>query len=322
MSFTNRDVIAQAIKWSREGKRVVLGTVLETWGSAPRPAGSLMAICPPHAITGSVSGGCVENDLAMKAAQLGEQGFQLVEYGVADEEAFAVGLACGGHIKVALQEFRAEMFPQDYDGRNHPGYMTQDLNGGPMSFVAEEQAATKDWFQGHMSGPYQHPKDQPSLFVNPLLADLRIICVGAVHIAQHLEEIARILGHDMVVVDPREAFVTELRFPNSTHMLGWPDEVMNGRLIDRNTAVVSLTHDEKIDDPGLMAALRSDAFYIGALGSTRTHAKRLQRLREQGFDDEDLARIHGPVGLPIGGKGPGEIALSIMAQIVQCWRKR
>ncbi|HCJ61490.1 MAG TPA: XdhC/CoxI family protein, partial [Alphaproteobacteria bacterium] len=106
-------------------------------------------------------------------------------------------------------------------------------------------------------------------------ADLRIICVGAVHIAQHLEELARILGHDMVVVDPREAFVTKQRFPNSQHVVGWPDEVMKDGFIDRHSAVVSLTHDEKIDDPGLMAALKSDAFYVGALGSTRTHAKRV-----------------------------------------------
>lgn len=322
MSFTNRDVVAQAINWSNQGQRVVLGTVLETWGSAPRPAGSLMAICPPHAITGSVSGGCVENDLAMKAVQLEEQGFSLVEYGVADEDAFAVGLACGGHIKVALQEFNAKVFPNGYDGRNHPGYLIQDLDGGPMFFVSQDNAKDASWYDGNKSGPYQHPATNPNIFVNPLLADLRIICVGAVHIAQHLEELARILGHDMVVVDPREAFLTKQRFPNSQHVVGWPDEVMKDGFIDRHSAVVSLTHDEKIDDPGLMAALKSDAFYVGALGSTRTHAKRLARLASMGFDDKELQRIHGPVGLPIGAKGPGEIALSIMAQIIECWRKR
>lgn len=156
-----------------------------------------------------------------------------------------------------------------------------------------------------------------SLFVQVCNPPLRMVVVGAVHIAQALVPMATLAGYDVTVVDPRRAWATDDRFPDVTLSIAWPDEALSALCPDRRTAVVTLTHDPKLDDPALLVALASDAFYIGALGSKRTHAKRLDRLREQGQDEVLLARIHGPAGLAIGAKSPAEIAVSIVAQATQ-----
>lgn len=150
---------------------------------------------------------------------------------------------------------------------------------------------------------------------------LRLLVVGAVHIAQPLAQMAVLAGYDVSVIDPRHAFASTDRFPGVHLSDDWPDEAMDRLDPDRRTAVVTLTHDPKLDDPGLIRALRSDAFYIGCLGSTRTHAKRLARLKDAGFGDSDFARIHGPVGLDIGAKSPAEIAVAIMGEITQTLRR-
>lgn len=157
-------------------------------------------------------------------------------------------------------------------------------------------------------------------FVQPFQPPVRLIVVGAVHIAQPLAEMAALSGLDVVVVDPRTAFATEARFPNVRLVTSWPDEALAELAPDRRTAIVTLTHDPKLDDPALVSALRSDCFYIGSLGSKKTHAARLGRLRKHGFSDEELARIRGPAGLSIGARTPAEIALSIAAQIVEALR--
>ena len=159
------------------------------------------------------------------------------------------------------------------------------------------------------------------VFLHVYNPPLRMAIVGAVHIAQPLCRMAALAGYDVTVIDPREAFASEERFPGVTLLGEWPDESMAAFAPDRRSAVVTLTHDPKLDDPALAVALRSDAFYIGALGSTRTHAKRLARLKEEGFTDEEMARIHGPAGLSIGAKSPAEIAVSILAQITERLRK-
>jgi len=159
------------------------------------------------------------------------------------------------------------------------------------------------------------------LFLHVYNPPLRMAIVGAVHIAQPLCRMAALAGYDVTVIDPREAFASEERFPGVTLVGEWPDDGMAKFAPDRRSAVVTLTHDPKLDDPALAAALRSDAFYIGALGSTRTHAKRLARLKEEGFEELEMARIHGPAGLSIGAKSPAEIAVSIMAQVTERLRK-
>ena len=149
----------------------------------------------------------------------------------------------------------------------------------------------------------------------------RLLVVGAVHTAQELVPLARAAGYDVIVIDPRTAFSTSARFPNTTLRHDWPNEAVPALAPDRRTAILTLTHDPKIDDPALVAALRSEAFYIGALGSRRTHAKRIERLKEAGFDDVTLGRIRGPVGLAIGARAPAEIAISIMAEITAVLRR-
>ena len=156
-----------------------------------------------------------------------------------------------------------------------------------------------------------------SLFVQVSNPPLRMVIVGAVHIAQALVPMATLAGYDVTVIDPRQAWATDARFPEVTMVTEWPDEALTALRPDRRTAVVTLTHDPKLDDPALLIALASEAFYIGALGSKRTHAKRLDRLREHGQDEARLARIHGPAGLAIGAKSPAEIAVSILAQATQ-----
>jgi len=158
-------------------------------------------------------------------------------------------------------------------------------------------------------------------FLNPFNPPLRLILVGAVHIAQPLARIASLAGYDVTVVDPRTSFASEERFPDTHLVTGWPDEAMAALLPDARTAIVTLTHDPKLDDPALHVALRSPAFYVGALGSKKTHAARAARLAQAGFGEDEIARINGPVGLSIGAKSPAEIAISIMAQITETLRK-
>lgn len=160
------------------------------------------------------------------------------------------------------------------------------------------------------------------VFINPFNPPLRLIAVGAVHITQALAPMASLAGYAVTVIDPRRAFGSEARFPDIEMSNAWPDEGMAAVKPDLRTAVVTLTHDPKLDDPALIAALKSDAFYIGSLGSKKTHASRLERLRAAGFSDNELARIHGPVGLSIGAKSPSEIAISILAQVTQALRQQ
>jgi xanthine dehydrogenase accessory factor len=162
---------------------------------------------------------------------------------------------------------------------------------------------------------------QGPVFLRPYPPPVRLAVVGAVHVAQALAPMARLAGYEVLVIDPRRAFATEARFPGVALAHDWPDEALARLPLDRRSAVVTLTHDPKIDDPALAAALRSDAFYVGALGSQRTQAARRERLRELGFADGDLARIHGPVGLAIGAASPGEIAAAILAELVSCLRR-
>lgn len=160
-----------------------------------------------------------------------------------------------------------------------------------------------------------------TVFLQPFNPPLRLVLVGAVHIAQPLSQMAALAGFDVIVVDPRAAFSTEARFPGVTRLTSWPDKAMEELRLDRRTAVVTLTHDPKLDDPALEVALRSEAFYVGCLGSGKTHGARVERLRKRGFGDAEIGRIFGPVGLRIGARSPAEIAVSVLAQIVEQLRK-
>ena len=310
-----------ALDWHRAGKGAALATVIETWGSAPRPVGSQLAVSGAGEMMGSVSGGCVEGAVVEEAqAALADGKPRLLTYGVSDQDAFAVGLACGGTIRVLVEPVGAAM-PEDMlaaivtarEGRVALAYAV-DLETWDRALSAPD-GPHRARFRSDKSGVDE------SLFVAVHNPPLRLVIVGAVHIAQALVGMARSCGYDPLMIDPREAFGSEARFAGEVISHDWPDEAMAAIGIDARTAVVTLTHDPKLDDPAIQTALRSDCFYLGCLGSTRTHAKRVARLEEAGFTASEIAKIHAPVGLNIGAKSPAEIALSIMAEITQVLRQ-
>jgi xanthine dehydrogenase accessory factor len=199
------------------------------------------------------------------------------------------------------------------------GLIYQSGPGFGDAFPAAVEAAAREALTRDQSGPIE--TERGTLFVHVYNPPLRLAVVGAVHITQALAQIAEVAGYAVTVIDPRRAFAQAARFPSITVSTKWPDDALNELVPDRRTAIVTLTHDPKIDDPALEVALKSEAFYIGSLGSTRTHAKRLQRLRDKGFNQRELARIHGPVGLDIGALSPAEIAVSIVAEITKVRRE-
>lgn len=318
------DIPATALAWHRDGRGAALATVVETWGSAPRPVGAQLAVSGRAEIAGSVSGGCVEGAVVAEALDALETGRStILAFGVSDDEAFAVGLACGGTIRVMVEPV----------GRGVPEGLLSDLvarraAGEPVAYAVD----TGRW-ERRLLGPNdalaasRFAQDRSGFegetFVAVQNPPLRLVVVGGVHIAQPLVAMARLLGYAPTVVDPREAFASADRFPGTALRHDWPDEALTSLAIDARTAVVMLTHDPKLDDPALRVALRSPAFYVGALGSTRTHAKRVARLAEEaGVSEAELARLHAPIGLPIGAASPAEIALAILAEITARLRGR
>ena len=316
------DLPALALAWHRAGRRVALASVVETWGSAPRPAGSLLVIDGDGAMEGSVSGGCVEGAVITEALEALEDGkARLLDYGVSDENAFAVGLACGGRIRVLLDvvggSLPVELLEALVAARaaRQPVALVADLTGPFRALAGRDDYP--DRFRSDRSGVQEDGQTFVAIHNPPL----RMIVVGAVHIAQALLPMARACGYDPVLIDPRPAFGAAARFPGEGIVEDWPDAALAAAGLDARTAVVTLTHDAKLDDPAIRAALGSDVFYLGCLGSTRTHAKRVARLQEAGFDAAQIGRIHAPVGLDIGAKSPAEIAVSIMAQVTATLRK-
>ncbi|WP_439155573.1 XdhC family protein [Yoonia sp.] len=317
------DIPELALQWYRAGRDVALATVVQTWGSAPRPIGSQLVIDADGMIQGSVSGGCVEGAVILEAIDaLADGKPRLLDFGVSDDEAFAVGLACGGQIRVLVEPVGSALPVPILEqlvaarARAEPVAYVTDLESGPARLAPA--GAYPDRFRMDRSGI----EDDGRTFVGVHNPPLRMIIVGAVHIAQPLVVMARACGYAPTLIDPRAAFGAQGRFPGETILDDWPDAALAALRPDARTAVVTLTHDPKLDDPAIKAVLRSDIFYLGCLGSTRTHAKRVERLQDAGFTPAEIARIHAPVGLDIGGRNPGEIAVSIMAQVTQTLRKR
>lgn len=322
MTEQNHDnMAAVALEYVAQGHKAAIATVVETWGSAPRPVGAQLAIRDDGTFQGSVSGGCVEGAVVAEALEALETGTCCVlEYGVSDEDVFAVGLACGGEIKVLVEPVglgqgpSVEILNSLVNARKNrtPIGVKIDLTTWDRQIISEVDA------------PNRFAKDKSglddttfTLIQNP---PLRLIVVGAVHIAQALMPMAHIAGYTSYLIDPRESFGSQARFPSETILNDWPDAAIESLGLDTRTAVVTLTHDPKLDTPALATALKSKAFYIGALGSTRTHAKRRAQLQSMGFDDAQIDRINGPVGSNIGAATPSEIAISIMAKMTETLR--
>jgi len=326
MADIDDDVLEKAAGWVSDGKDVALATVIGTWGSSPRPVGSQLAVDGDGAFVGSVSGGCIEGAVIGEALNSISDGqVRVLDFGVTNEQAWEVGLACGGDIKIFVEK------ADDGDEVNRlanerPLATVTDIASGARSFVTGDDVdgdlTLTDEMLENVRVALRDDKsrifdqDGQSLFVQVFNKPLRMLVVGAVHISQALVPMAQTAGFGVTVIDPRGSFATDARFPDVTLIDEWPDDAMEELKPDARTAVVTLTHDPKLDDPALEVALKSDAFYIGSLGSKRTHASRLERLSELGFGEDDFARINGPVGLDLGATSPSEIAVSILGEII------
>lgn len=323
--------------WQAQQHAIAIATVIQTWGSSPRRAGAKMIINDALDIGGSVSGGCVEADVAAQALDVLAEGQpRLLQYQVSDETAWGVGLACGGDIAIWLEPLDQAWWAAI--SQHH------EVRHVSVSVLSAEHATSKALFDAEGAPLYQSADFPPTLCEAlrvqvptiistqtarrqtlegyDLLIDVhhpppRLIIIGGAHVAQALHHIAKTLGFRVWVIDPRKAFATPTRFPDADAIVHlYPDVALANVPLDADSYVAILSHDPKIDDPALGIVLRSSAAYVGVMSSRRTHAKRIERLRQQGLSTTQIERIHTPIGLDIGAKTPAEIALSIMAQIV------
>ena len=334
-SLENIELLAAAAAWRRGGRSVALATVVNTWGSSPRPAGSMLAVDDSGHMLGSVSGGCVEGAVVEQALAAMRDGKpRLLEFGVSNEMAWEVGLACGGRIRVLVEQLPAEAEApamlalidalQEARAAKRPVALACRLHDGQRQLIdtgadAELRVAAAEPLRADRSHTLYWAGEE--WFLQSFSPPLRLLVVGAVHIAQALVPMARLADYAVTVIDPRRAFATAPRFPDTELVHLWPDQALQTLAPDSRTAVVTLTHDPKLDDPALLTALPGSAFYVGALGSRRTHAGRRQRLAEAGLQPDALARLHAPVGVDIGARSAAEIAVSILAQMTQVLRQ-
>jgi xanthine dehydrogenase accessory factor len=345
-----RDVLTDLEAWWRAGETVGLGTVVGTWRSAPRQPGAAMLVGPDGTAVGSVSGGCVEGAVY----ELAEQARQtlvpvLQRYGVSDDDAFAVGLTCGGIIDVFVEPVSRQTFPElgaviddVKDGRPvavatlisgvDPDRLGARLIVRPDSVVSSLgserlDAAVRDDARGLLQqgstaivryGPDGERRgDEIAVFVASYAPRPRMIVFGAIDFAAAVARIGAFLGYRVTVCDARPTFATKKRFPDADEVVvAWPHRYLAQTEVDERTVVCVLTHDPKFDVPLLEVALKLPLAYIGAMGSRRTNDDRTKRLKELGFTDNDLARLHAPIGLDVGGRTPEETAVSVAAEII------
>jgi xanthine dehydrogenase accessory factor len=301
-----REVLSELQQWTRDGEEIALATVVETWGSSPRPLGSKMVVTKSGKMAGSVSNGCIEGAVfeeAQKVLQSGKP--KIAAFGVADEVAFEVGLACGGHIEVfvePLQPAHKQLIAMLE--RKAAATLRTNLATGEVSLTS-----------GAPTGSELARRDG-DWFVEPIRRPAHLVIVGAIHIAIPLHRLARLMGYRVTVIDARAKFATKERFPEADELIvSWPDEAIAKLTLDNSTYVVILTHDPKFDLPALRSVLGKEVGYIGAIGSRKTNQNRFDALRAEGFTEEQLARVHGPIGMDLGGRGAEETALGILAEI-------
>ncbi|HYC31074.1 MAG TPA: XdhC/CoxI family protein, partial [Gemmatimonadales bacterium] len=329
-----RDLLADYDRLIATGERLGRAVVTDVWGSAPRPEGSSMLATASGAVAGSVSGGCVESAVAAEIGAAIERGTpKVIAFGVTDERAWSVGLACGGTITVLVEPLvRPEVLAA---ARGPGGEVVATAIEGPVGTWARigpggavdgdlgrllDASALADAARNALAGERSRsvrlgaPGGQLSVFLEVFPCRPRLVIVGAVHIAAALVPLARALGYRAIVADGRERFVTRERFPDADELhAAWPDAAFEQIGLDADCYVCILSHDPKFDEPALRLALRSSARYIGAIGSAKTQGKRRERLRAEGFTDDQIARVRGPIGLDLGGRSPEETALAILA---------
>lgn len=307
MDNVDLQILRQVVAWRAAGHRVVLGTVTRTWGSAPRPVGSLVAVRDDGAIAGSVSGGCIEDDLIerVKANALVADRPEVVRYGVSGDEAARFGLPCGGTLALVLEPLAAHSQVEALLDRLKDG-----------QWVRRELAlATGVVTLAPATGADVVVLDAVKL-VSTHGPSWRLLLVGAGQMSHYLAQMAQALGYQVLVCDPREEYTPPEPLAGVKYLRDMPDDAVLALRPDPHTAVIALTHDPKLDDLALMEALRSPAFYVGAIGSRVNQAKRVKRLAEHfGMTEGELARLHGPVGIKNGARTPPEIAVSILAEL-------
>lgn len=343
-SIAMKDVIDDIDRWlAMDAGPIALATVIDTWGSAPRKVGAKLAFTAGGAaISGSVSGGCVEGAVIGAGDETLATGRpQLLHFGVADEMAWGVGLACGGTIEVFVEclDVATCAAARRWIGECASGAIVTVIRG-PEGLLGRKLALGRDGLivgalgfglddaAVRLAREAQHStrrqlSDEVEVFIDVLRPSPTLVVIGGAHVAIPLTQMAKLLGYQTVLIDPRRAFANNTRFPDVDRLISaYPDKALVAEPPGKDTAIVTLSHDPKIDDPALRVALESDAFYIGALGSRKTTARRRERLADMGFTAEQQARIHAPVGLDIGADNPEEIALAIMAEIVAVYRGR
>ena len=344
-----KDVLEKLDQWRQSDEQIAVTTVVETWGSAPRPVGSKMITTLSGGIAGSVSAGCVEGAVIQEAELvMNSKEPHLIEFGVADETAWEVGLACGGKIKVFVEPgFSLNSIYPEVKNNLTDGipFVTITYLEGPTDFVNKKllinaegsfvgdlsihqeesdflHSQAMDFLEKEMSGTISL-EDGSRVFIESHPLPPKLIIIGAVHLSEPLITIANAIGFDTILIDPREAFATEERFPHVGELIqDWPQEAMGNLVLDQSAYIAVLTHDPKLDDPALQLALTSNARYVGALGSRRTNQKRIERLQKAGLTDIQLSRLHAPIGVNLGGRSSSEIAVSIIAEIIMVRNER
>ena len=301
-----REILSELRDWTDAGEDVALATVVETWGSSPRPLGSKMAVTRSGKMAGSVSNGCIEGavfDEAQKVLTAGRG--RIAAFGVADDVAFDVGLACGGHIEVFVEPL----------GDVHRKLISRLEHDESATLRTNLASGEHELIDGTPPGSELARRDG-DVFVEPYRRPAHLVIIGAIHIAIPLHRLAKLMGYRVTVIDARAKFATRERFPDADELIvAWPDEAMAKVRLDPSTYVVILTHDPKFDLPALRSVLGKDVGYVGAIGSRKTNQNRFDKLREEGFTEEQLAEVHGPIGLDLGSRGAEETALGILAEV-------
>ena len=325
----SHDVLKAARNWLGKDGRVALATVVGTWGSAPVGVGGQMVVAPDGRFEGSVSGGCVEGEVIAEAEDILAEGKpKTLTFGVADETAWRVGLPCGGQIKVFLERLEGPQGTALVDralaarGKRQGLVIRTQLNDARREFFERQDDRVDQSIRERFASGESELQETPNgeVFLHAMVPPARVLIIGATHIGQILAQLVKLAGYEVMVIDPRTAFAAETRFPGIRLDTEWPQDTIPKIGLDPYTAVVALAHVGHIDDEALKLAMRSDCFYIGALGSKRNHAKRTQRLKDAGFSEAEVARIHSPIGINIGAQSPPEIAIAIMAELVLALR--
>ena len=312
MQAVDQQVLDQVCEWLEADESCWLATVVETWGSSPRPVGSLLTCNRTGQVRGSLSGGCVEDDLLEKltSGELARERAQFFQYGITPEETERLGLPCGGHLNIVV-----EPLPPNDAFRGHFGHLRKSVAGRRSvrrTVNLRNGATTVEDVDAHAPLRYDSAAEILTQTYGP---QFQLFIIGSGMVSAYVAEMAQALDYQVTVCDPRAHLLDAFAVAGVTKINDMPDDAIQEHAHDPLTAIVALTHDPRIDDMGMMVALTTDAFYIGAMGSTRTSASRRERLRALDLSDRELARLHAPIGLPIGSKTPPEIAVAILAEI-------